>query len=41
MLLAPWILGKPPGETLELAFVFLTVTLGLIVMYLFGRFWQS
>lgn len=41
MLLAPWILGRPPGETLELFFVFLTVALGILLMYLFGRYWQN
>ena len=41
MLLAPWILGRPPGETFELLFVFLTVSLGIFLMYLFGKFWQD
>jgi hypothetical protein len=41
MFLAPWILGKPPGETFELLFVFLTVVLGIFIMYLFGRYWQD
>jgi hypothetical protein len=41
MFLAPWVLGRPPGETFELLFVFLTIVLGLLLMYLFGRFWQS
>ena len=39
--LAPWILGKPPGETFELLFLFLMVVLGIVLMYLFGRYWQS
>ncbi len=41
MFLAPWVLGRPPGETIELLFVFLMVCLGLLLMYLFGRYWQS
>ena len=41
MVLAPWVLCRPPGETFELLFVFLMVTLGIVLMYLFGRFWQQ
>jgi biotin transporter BioY len=41
MLLAPWIIGKPAGEAFELLFVFATVVIGLVLMYLFGRFWQN
>ena len=41
MFLAPWIIGKPAGETFELLFVFLTTVLGLVLMYLFGRYWQG
>jgi hypothetical protein len=41
MLLAPWIIGKPAGESFELLLVFLTVMLGLVLMYLFGRYWQN
>jgi hypothetical protein len=41
MLLAPWVLGRPPGETIELGFVLATVVIGVILMYLFGRFWQG
>ncbi len=41
MLLAPWIIGKPAGEAFELLFVFSTVIIGLVLMYLFGRYWQN
>lgn len=41
MLLAPWIIGKPAGETFELLFVFVTTVLGIVLLYLFGRYWQQ
>ncbi|MHB8577488.1 MAG: hypothetical protein ACYDCQ_19420 [Dehalococcoidia bacterium] len=41
MFLAPWVLGRPPGDALEVLFVFLTVMLGLGLLYLFGRYWQG
>lgn len=39
--LAPWIIGKEAGDALELAFVFGTIMVGLILLYLFGRYWQE
>ncbi len=41
MLLAPWVLGRPPGDIFEVLFVFLTVMVCLVGMYLFGRWWQA
>jgi hypothetical protein len=39
--LAPWIIGKEPGDILELTFVLAFIVGGLVLMYLFGRFWQE
>ena len=41
MMLAPWIFGKPAGEKWELVFVFVFTIAGLLLMYLFGRYWQE
>ena len=41
MLLAPWIIGKPAGEAFELLFVFVFTVLGIVLLYLFGRYWQQ
>jgi hypothetical protein len=41
MLLAPWVIGRPPGDALELAFVFVTVMLGMVLLYVIGRYIQE
>lgn len=39
--LLPWIIGREAGDALELAFVFGTVMVGIIILVLFGKFWQE
>ena len=39
--LAPWVIGREPGDALELAFVLSFIVGGILILYFFDRFWRE
>ncbi len=39
--LAPWVIGREPGDALELAFVLSFIVGGILILYAFDRFWRE